>query len=36
MLAYDFYTSNGHGGFKTFVYDFYNRMTAGAATVASN
>jgi len=25
MLAYDFYTRNGHKGFKTFVYDFYAR-----------
>jgi len=33
MLAYDFYTSNGHGGFKTFVEDYWRRMSADPATV---
>jgi hypothetical protein len=27
MLAYDFYTSGGHQGFKSYVYDYYHRMT---------
>ena len=33
MKAYDFYTSNGHGGFKTFVEDYYKRMTGDPASV---
>jgi protein-tyrosine phosphatase len=32
MLAYDFYTRNGHKGFKTFVFDFYQRREASPAT----
>jgi protein tyrosine/serine phosphatase len=33
MLAYDFYTRNGHGGFKTFVEDYARTAgTAGQAT----
>jgi len=26
MLDYDFYTRNGHGGFKTFVEDYYKQV----------
>jgi tyrosine-protein phosphatase SIW14 len=33
MLAYDFYTSNGHKGFKTYVEDYFERMTANPASV---
>jgi len=33
MLKYDFYTSNGHGGFKTYVFDYYTRMKADPASV---
>jgi protein-tyrosine phosphatase len=33
MLKYDFYTANGHKGFKTFVFDYYNRMKADPASV---
>jgi protein tyrosine/serine phosphatase len=33
MLAYDFYTSNGHKGFKTFVEDYYQRMTSNPSSV---
>jgi tyrosine-protein phosphatase SIW14 len=33
MLAYDFYTSNGHKGFKTYVEDYFKRMTADPASV---
>jgi len=35
MLAYDFYTRNGHTGFKTYVFDFYERFRAGAAESAA-
>jgi protein tyrosine/serine phosphatase len=33
MLAYDFYTGGGHEGFKTYVYDYFKRMTIAPATV---
>jgi tyrosine-protein phosphatase SIW14 len=33
MLGYDFYTSGGHGGFKTYVDDYYHRMTTDPSTV---
>ena len=33
MLAYDFYTGNGHKGFKTYVYDYYARMSADPKSV---
>jgi tyrosine-protein phosphatase SIW14 len=33
MLAYDFYTSGGHEGFKTYVYDYYHRMTSDPSSV---
>jgi protein-tyrosine phosphatase len=33
MLAYDFYTRNGHKGFKTYVYDFYQRRSTNPAAV---
>jgi len=33
MLAYDFYTSGGHGGFKTYVFDYYNRMISRPSSV---
>jgi uncharacterized protein (TIGR01244 family) len=38
MLNYDFYTRNGHGGFKTFVEDYYKQLQAGqpTATVAAD
>jgi len=42
MLNYDFYTSNGHGGQKKFVEDYWSRIqntasTSGAAaTTTSN
>ena len=35
MEAYDFYTRNGHKGFKTFVYDFYDRMAKSASAPAA-
>jgi hypothetical protein len=35
MLAYDFYTRNGHGGFKTYVFEFAKRMAVDPATVAT-
>jgi protein-tyrosine phosphatase len=33
MLAYDFYTSGGHEGFKTYVFDYYKRMSSAPTTV---
>ena len=33
MLKYDFYTGGGHGGFKTYVEDYYKRMKADPASV---
>src|SRR5882762_9899635 len=43
MLNYDFYTSNGHGGQKKFVEDYWSRIqsntastSGGAATTTSN
>jgi protein tyrosine/serine phosphatase len=33
MLKYDFYTSNGHGGYKTYVEDFFRRKTANPTSV---
>jgi tyrosine-protein phosphatase SIW14 len=33
MLAYDFYTSGGHRGFKTYVFDYYNRMISNPSSV---
>lgn len=33
MLNYDFYTRWGHGGFKTFVFDYYERMQANPQSV---
>jgi protein-tyrosine phosphatase len=33
MLAYDFYTSGGHAGFKTYVEDYYRRMTTDPSSV---
>jgi protein tyrosine/serine phosphatase len=33
MLAYDFYTRNGHKGFKTYVFDYYGRMKANPGSV---
>ena len=38
MLDYDFYTSGGHGGFKTFVEDYAKHLPTPAttATVATN
>ncbi len=33
MLDYDFYTRNGHGGFKTFVEDYYKHVQTAAAPV---
>ena len=33
MLAYDFYTRLGHGGFKTFVDNYWLRMNADPASV---
>ena len=32
MKQYDFYTSWGHGAFKEFVKDYYDRMQATAAS----
>jgi tyrosine-protein phosphatase SIW14 len=33
MLAYDFYTSGGHEGFKTYVESYYQRMTTDPSSV---
>jgi protein tyrosine phosphatase (PTP) superfamily phosphohydrolase (DUF442 family) len=33
MEAYDFYTRNGHKGFKTFVFDYAERMQQNPASV---
>jgi protein tyrosine/serine phosphatase len=33
MLAYDFYTGGGHEGFKTYVFDYFKRMTSDPSTV---
>jgi tyrosine-protein phosphatase SIW14 len=33
MLAYDFYTSGGHEGFKKYVDGYYNRMTTDPSSV---
>ena len=33
MLAYDFYTSGGHAGFKTYVFDYYNRIASKSPIV---
>jgi protein-tyrosine phosphatase len=33
MLAYDFYTARGHGGFKKFVFDFYDRLVANPSAL---
>jgi protein-tyrosine phosphatase len=33
MLAYDFYTKWGHKGFKTYVFDYWNRMQSDASSV---
>jgi protein tyrosine phosphatase (PTP) superfamily phosphohydrolase (DUF442 family) len=33
MLKYDFYTAYGHKGFKTYVFDYYTRMTTDPASV---
>jgi protein-tyrosine phosphatase len=33
MLAYDFYTRNGHKGFKTYVYDYWERMRQAPGSV---
>ena len=33
MLAYDFYTGGGHEGFKTYVFDYFKRMTTAPSTV---
>jgi protein-tyrosine phosphatase len=33
MLAYDFYTGGGHEGFKTYVFDYFKRMTSSPSTV---
>jgi len=33
MLAYDFYTGGGHEGFKTYVFDYFNRMSSAPSTV---
>jgi protein tyrosine/serine phosphatase len=33
MKAYDFYTRWGHGGYKTYVFDYYTRMKANPASV---
>jgi len=34
MLDYDFYTRNGHGGFKTFVEDYYKQVQTAKASEA--
>jgi protein tyrosine/serine phosphatase len=33
MKAYDFYTRWGHGGYKTYVFDFYKRMQEDPSSV---
>lgn len=33
MKAYDFYTRWGHGGYKTYVFDYYDRMRKNPASV---
>lgn len=33
MLKYDFYTRNGHKGFKTYVYDYWQRMRQAPESV---
>jgi protein-tyrosine phosphatase len=33
MLDYDFYTAWGHGGFKTYVFDYYTRMLRDPSSV---
>ena len=33
MLAYDFYTGGGHEGFKTYVFEYFKRMTSAPSTV---
>ena len=33
MLAYDFYTRFGHGGFKSFVDEYWQRMNTNATNV---
>ena len=33
MLAYDFYTGGGHEGFKTYVFDYFKRMSSAPSTV---
>jgi len=33
MKNYDFYTRNGHAGFKTYVFDYYQRMTSNPKSV---
>jgi protein-tyrosine phosphatase len=33
MLKYDFYTRNGHKGYKTYVEDYYRRMTSDPSSV---
>jgi protein tyrosine/serine phosphatase len=35
MLNYDFYTSNGHGGQKKFVENYWSRIQASAATTSA-
>ena len=35
MLKFDFYTSNGHGGQKTFVENYARRFQTGSATAAA-
>src|SRR2546421_10106970 len=35
MLKFDFYTSNGHGGQKTFVENYSRRVQSGSATQAA-
>ncbi len=33
MKAYDFYTRFGHGGYKTYVFDYYKRMHDNPSSV---
>jgi protein tyrosine/serine phosphatase len=33
MKAYDFYTRNGHKGFKDYVFEYYKRMTENPSSV---
>lgn len=33
MKAYDFYTRWGHGGYKTYVFDYYERMQKDPSSV---